>query len=88
MDTDGVETVDFNALGGTDTITVHDLAGTDVTNVDTRPRRHAGRGDGQADRVIVNGTAGNDAAHSRRRSRRRQRERPGRHGRPSARRAG
>ena len=31
MDTAGVETVDFNALGGADTVTVNDLTGTDVT---------------------------------------------------------
>src|SRR5215218_4144479 len=30
MDTAGVESVDFNALGGTDTMTVNDLTGTDV----------------------------------------------------------
>src|SRR5215211_1421157 len=36
MDTDDVETVDFNALGGADDITVDDLTGTDVrhTNLD------------------------------------------------------
>ena len=36
MDTDGVEIVDFNALGGIDNLTVNDLTGTDVTqtNVD------------------------------------------------------
>ena len=63
MDTDGVETVDFNALGGADTVTVNDLAGTDVTQRQRRPRRDARRhaGDGQADSVIVNGTNGNDA---------------------------
>ena len=33
MDTDGVETVDFNALGGADLVTVNDLSGTDVSNV-------------------------------------------------------
>ena len=33
MDTNDIETVDFNALGGADTITVNDLTGTDVTNV-------------------------------------------------------
>jgi hypothetical protein len=33
MDTAGVETVDFNALGGADTVTVNDLSGTDVTSV-------------------------------------------------------
>ena len=33
MDTDGVEPVDFNALGGADTVTVNDLTGTDVKTV-------------------------------------------------------
>ena len=33
MDTHGVEQVDFNALGGADTVTVNDLTGTDVKNV-------------------------------------------------------
>ena len=63
MDTDGVETVDFNALGGADTVTVNDLTGTDVRSVNARPRRQPGgsAGDGQADSVIVNGTNGNDA---------------------------
>ena len=31
MDTDGVELVDFNALGGADVVTVNDLSGTDVS---------------------------------------------------------
>ena len=57
MDTAGVETVDFNALGGADTVTVDDLTGTDVTSVNT----DLGASDGQADHVIVNGTAGDDA---------------------------
>ena len=35
MDTDDVETVDFRALGGADTVTVNDLSGTDVTSVKT-----------------------------------------------------
>ena len=62
MDTRGVERVDFNALGGTDTVTVNDLSGTDVTsvNVDLAGTLGGGGGDGQADRVVVNGTAGND----------------------------
>ena len=34
MDTAGVEIVDFNALNGTDNVTVNDLTGTDVTQVD------------------------------------------------------
>jgi Ca2+-binding RTX toxin-like protein len=57
MDTGGVERVDFNALGGADVVTVHDLSGTDVSNFDV----DLGSGDGQRDRVVVDGTNGNDA---------------------------
>ena len=62
MDTAGVETVDFNALGGTDTITVNDLTGTGVSkvNLDLAGSLGGTAGDGAADRVIVNGTAGDD----------------------------
>ena len=31
MDLNGTEAITFNALGGADQITVHDLTGTDVT---------------------------------------------------------
>jgi Ca2+-binding RTX toxin-like protein len=63
MDTAGVERVDFNALGGTDVVTVNDLSGTDVddVNVDLAGSLGGIAGDGQADRVVVNGTNGNDA---------------------------
>jgi hypothetical protein len=63
MDTHGVETVDFNALGGADTVTVNDLSRTDVKNVDLDLAGTLGgaTGDGQADRVVVVGTTGNDA---------------------------
>jgi Ca2+-binding RTX toxin-like protein len=62
MDTAGVERVDFNALGGADLVTVNDLTGTDVSqvNVDLAGTIGGAVGDGQADRVIVNGTNGND----------------------------
>ena len=62
MDTHGVENVDFNALGGADQVTVNDLTGTDLTSVDVDLANTLGgtTGDGQADRVIVNGTNGND----------------------------
>ena len=62
MDTASVETVDFNALGGTDTITVNDLNGTGVSKVNLDLAGSLGGlvGDGAADRVTVNGTAGND----------------------------
>ena len=62
MDTTGVETVDFNALGGADIVTVSDLTGTDVTdvNVDLAGTLGGATGDGATDSVIVNGTNGND----------------------------
>ena len=51
MDTAGVETVDFNALGGADAVTVNDLTGTGVSklNLDLAgtPRRHDRRRPGR-----------------------------------------
>jgi Ca2+-binding RTX toxin-like protein len=62
MDVDGVEQVNIDALGGADTLTVNDLSQTDVTNVNIDlGATPDGRGDGQADTVIINGTAGHDA---------------------------
>ena len=43
MDLNGVEQVNFDALGGADTITVNDLTGTGVTAGQPRPGRHARR---------------------------------------------
>ena len=62
MDLNGVEVVDFNALGGSDTVTVNDLTGTDVTDVNTDLAAvpGSGTGDAAADNVIVNGTAVDD----------------------------
>ena len=62
MDLNGVEDIHFNALGGADTITVNDLTGTGVTQVaiDLASPAGSGVGDGAADTVTVNGTAGND----------------------------
>jgi len=60
MDLNGTEAITFNALGGADTITVDDLSGTDVTEVNLNLNSIAGTGDGAADRVIVNGTNGDD----------------------------
>ena len=37
MDLNGVEHIQFNALGGADNITVNDLTGTAVKQVDHRP---------------------------------------------------
>jgi Ca2+-binding RTX toxin-like protein len=63
MDTDDVERVDVNALGAADLVTVNDLAGTDVAevHVDFAGALGGSAGDGQADRVVVNGTNGNDS---------------------------
>src|SRR6185369_13478594 len=58
MDLNDVETIDFNALGGTDTITVNDMSGTDVTrvNIDLAGTPGGTAGDNQADTVVINGT--------------------------------
>jgi Ca2+-binding RTX toxin-like protein len=60
MDLNDVERVDFNALGGADTVTVNDLSGTDLVEVNIDLQAGAGGGDGAADAVVVNGTAGDD----------------------------
>ncbi len=64
MDLNDVEGIDFRALGGADTITVNDLSGTDVTEVNTALASVIGGnlGDGAADNVVVNGTNGDDIA--------------------------
>jgi Ca2+-binding RTX toxin-like protein len=66
MDLDEVERIDFNALGGADIVTVHDLSGTDLTQVNVNLAGTLGgtSGDGAIDQVIVNGTAGNDVIHA------------------------
>jgi len=62
MDTDNVETIDFNALGGKDTITVNDLTDTEVrqVNLDLAATLNGTTGDNQDDAVTINGTSGDD----------------------------
>ncbi len=62
MDVKGVEQVNVVALGGADTITINDLSGTDVTevNLDLASAPGSGTGDGQPDNVIVTGTNDSD----------------------------
>jgi Ca2+-binding RTX toxin-like protein len=62
MDLDDVETVDLNALGGIDLLTVNDLAGTDLTKINAHLASTigGGAGDAQADTVIINGTGADD----------------------------
>ncbi len=62
MDVNGVERIDFNALGGADNITVNSLLGTDLTSVNLDLASTVGgtSGDGAADTVNVNGSNGVD----------------------------
>ena len=62
MDLNSIEQIDLSARGGTDNIVVGDLTGTGVTQVaiDLAGTPGTGVGDGQADTVTVNGTAGSD----------------------------
>jgi Ca2+-binding RTX toxin-like protein len=62
MDLNGVERINFTARGGADNITVNDLAGTDVTEVDVDLTAipGGGLGDGQSDTVTINATNGED----------------------------
>ena len=55
MDVNGIEQIDFNALGGADIITVNDLSGTDVAAVNLNLTGGGGKS------VVVNGTADDDA---------------------------
>jgi Ca2+-binding RTX toxin-like protein len=60
MDLNDIESIDFNALGGADTVTVNDLSGTDLTELDVNLASAGGAGDAQPDTVIVNATSGDD----------------------------
>jgi Ca2+-binding RTX toxin-like protein len=62
MDLNDVEVIDFNALGGADNITVNDLSGTDVTqvNIDLAGTIGGSAGDSQPDTIVINGTNGDD----------------------------
>jgi Ca2+-binding RTX toxin-like protein len=62
MDLNGMEHINIAALGGADNITVQDLTHTGVTqvNIDLGAQAGSGVGDGQADQVTVDGTAGYD----------------------------
>ena len=63
MDLDRLENVHVAALGGTDSITVGDLTGTDVreADVDLSASPSSGTGDSAVDNVTVNGTNKADA---------------------------
>lgn len=62
MDLGGIEHIQLATLGGADNVTVNDLSGTDAKQVviDLSATSGSGQGDGVADTVNVNGTAGDD----------------------------
>jgi Ca2+-binding RTX toxin-like protein len=61
MDMDDVEQIDLFTLGGADIVNVNDLSGTDLKQLNFNlAGNNPQLGDGQADRVIVNGTNGDD----------------------------
>jgi len=59
MDLNDVESIDFQALGGADTITVNDMSGTDLQEVNIN-LAVGGGSDGAADTIVINGTSGDD----------------------------
>src|SRR4029434_8825882 len=61
-DLGGIEQIHIAARGGVANITVHDLSGTDVTevNLNLESTPGSGVGDGAIDTVIVKGTGGGD----------------------------
>jgi len=65
LDVNDVERVQLKALGGADHIAVHDLTGTDITQVaiDLAPTPNGATGDGKVDTVTLDGAAGNDIVH-------------------------
>jgi Ca2+-binding RTX toxin-like protein len=58
LDCNDVEELDVHPLGGADLVTVNDLAGTTVTHVHLDLSSTGGNGDGAADSVVANGSAG------------------------------
>src|SRR5262249_9068362 len=62
MTLNGIENIDVNAAGGADNIIVNDMTGSGVTHVavDLSGTPGGTSGDGSADPVTVNGSAGDD----------------------------
>jgi Ca2+-binding RTX toxin-like protein len=56
MDLDNLEAANIRALGGEDSITVHDLSGTGLKAANVDLAATGGAGDGQKDDVILDGT--------------------------------
>jgi Ca2+-binding RTX toxin-like protein len=60
MDLAGVEEIDLNAFGGADHLTVNDVTGTGLSEIQTDLAGQSTRDDGAQDQVVVNGTDGSD----------------------------
>jgi Ca2+-binding RTX toxin-like protein len=60
MDLNGTERLELRTLGGADNVTVNDLTGTDLTQVELALRGPNGGTDNEADSITVNATQGND----------------------------
>jgi Ca2+-binding RTX toxin-like protein len=62
LDMNDVERVELNTLGGADTVTVFDLTGTDVVEINLRLAAFLGgiAGDAQVDNITIHGTNGDD----------------------------
>ncbi len=62
MDLDDVERIDLTAKGGADNLAVHDMTGTDLTQIFTDLANPSGTAtdDGAADNVTIDGTLGDD----------------------------
>ena len=63
MDLNDIERIDVRAQGSADNIVVNDLTGTDVKQVHVDLGTFSAPGDGAADKVTVDGTAGADSIH-------------------------
>ena len=62
MDLNGIEALNLDTLGGTDTVNVHNLTGTGLTAANVNLAGFDGNPDGSADNVNVFGTDGADNA--------------------------
>jgi Ca2+-binding RTX toxin-like protein len=60
MDLNDTERIEYRALGGADSIIVGNLAGTDTTHIELDLAASGGGGDGAADAVVINASAGDD----------------------------
>jgi Ca2+-binding RTX toxin-like protein len=60
MDSNEMEAITFNALGGADNVVINDMSGTDLTEVNIHLAGANGLGDGQADTIFINATNGDD----------------------------